>query len=144
MPSISACPKTDRRKRGLVAPKPANMTFEEAAAVPGGGITALHVLRKADLQPGQKVLIYGASGSVGTYAVQLARYYGAQVTGACSTRNVEQARSLSQKPNLKGLQYVKELLEAGKVTPVIDRCYPLYELPDALCYLQTGRARAKL
>jgi NADPH:quinone reductase-like Zn-dependent oxidoreductase len=211
--------------RDAVAPKPANVTFEEAAAVPVAALTALQGFRdKAQLQPGQTVLVNGASGGVGTFAVQIAKALGAEVTAVCSTRNVDQARSLgadhvvdytredftrsgrrydvlfdvagsrswrackrvlepegilvkagapkgnpmfaplghivvtrlasipsSQKCvffianlNKPDLEVLRELIEAGKVTPVVEKRYELSEVPDALAYMGEGHARAKI
>ena len=108
-----------------LAMKPVNMTYEEAAAVPVGGLTALHFLRKGKVQKGQKVLIYGASGSVGTFAVQLAKYFGAEVTGVCSTTNIEMVKSLG----------------ADKV---IDRRYPLEQTAEAHRYVDKGHKKGNV
>jgi NADPH:quinone reductase-like Zn-dependent oxidoreductase len=204
-----------------IALKPANLTFEAAAATAESAVVALQGLRdKGKIQPGQKVLINGASGGVGSFAVQIAKSFGAEVTAVCSTKNLDMARSigaehvidytqedftqngqqydlilaangyhpiadykralspggiyvmtggsmaqLSQvmlmgpwismtgskkmgnmlvKPNKNDLVFMKELIEAGKVVPVIDRCYPLSEVPQAMRYLQAGHAQGKV
>ncbi|HXL38115.1 MAG TPA: NAD(P)-dependent alcohol dehydrogenase [Ktedonobacteraceae bacterium] len=202
--------------------KPANISFEEAAAVPIAAVTALQGLRdKGRIQPGQKVLINGASGGVGTFAVQIAKSFGTEVTAVCSTRNVDMVRSigadqvidytqedftknrqrydlilaangyhpisdykralsprgtyvmsggssmaqlfqamllgplismtgskkmgnLMAKLNQKDLVFMEELLEGGKVVPVIERRYPLSEVPEAIRYVEEGHAKGKV
>jgi NADPH:quinone reductase-like Zn-dependent oxidoreductase len=209
----------------LLAPKPANLSFDQAAAVPLAASTALQGLRDhGRIEPGHKVLIIGASGGVGTFAVQIAKSFDAEVTGVCSTRNVELVRSLGAdhvidyskenftrsgqnydliiqlagtrspsecrraltpkgtlvlssgesdgrwigpvdrivkalvlspfvgqklasftvKPNKEDLQFLRQLIEAGKLTPVIDRAYSLSETPEAIRYLESGHARGKV
>jgi NADPH:quinone reductase-like Zn-dependent oxidoreductase len=203
-------------KMGVLARKPVNMTFEEAAAVPTGGLEALHFLRKAAIQRGQKVLIIGAGGSIGTFAVQLARYFGAEVTGIDSTGKLDMLRligaehvidytredftkstatydvifdvmgkgsfsacikSLNQNgrylignPSMvqmvrgrwtsmrsskkviigaaiqknEDLVFLKNLIEAGKIKPVIDRCYPLEKTAEAHRYVDTGQKKGNV
>ncbi len=178
------------REDSMVLPKPHNMTYEEAAAVPIGAPTALRLLRKGKVQRGQKVLIYGASGSVGTYAVQIAKAFGAHVTAVCSTENLGMVKALgadrvidytredfsaggaqydaicdavgkcpkdkaekalapggafvsvarlNTKQSLEELSTVRDLIEAGKIRAVIDRCYPLEQVPEAHRYVGLGR-----
>jgi len=208
-------------RENALALKPANLSFEEAAAVPSAGVTALQGLReKGQIKLGQKVLINGASGGIGTFAVQLAKAFGADVTAVCSTRNVDIVRSIgadhvidytqedftkngqrydlilavngyhsisaykralhpegvyvmtggsnaqlfqamllgplvsrtgrqkmgnsAHKPNQKDLMFMKELLEASKVKPVIDRRFPLRDVADAIRYLEAGHAQGKV
>jgi len=201
---------------GVLAIKPANMTYEEAAAVPVGGLEALHFLRKGNIQRGQKVLINGAGGTIGTFAIQLAKYFGAEVTGVDSTAKLDMLRSIgadqvidytqedftksgetydvifdvvgkssfsgsvrslkqngryllanprlsqmvrglwtsmtSSKKVLFGaasgktgdLIFLKDLIEAGKIKTVIDRCYPLEQVAEAHRYVETGRKKGNV
>jgi len=118
---------------GILAHKPTNMTFNQAAAAPVGGLTALSFLKKANIQPGQKVLIYGASGSVGSYAVQIAKYFGAVVTAVCSTRNLELVQSIGADQVIDYTQ--EDFSESGETYDVIF---------DAVGKISSAKAKASL
>lgn len=105
----------EKRKTGVVALKPKNLSFSDSAAVPVGGMTAWHNLKKADIKQGHKVLVYGASGSVGSYAVQIAKYFGAEVTGVCSKDNIGMVKSLGAD---KIIDYTNE--DFSKTTEMYD------------------------
>ncbi len=184
-------------ENGVLALKPANLTYEEAAAVPGAGQTAWQCLKNGKIQRGQTVLIYGASGAVGTYAVQLAsRHFGADVTGVCSGTNLELVKSLGasqvidyaredftqsgaaydvvfdavgklvpaqgkralkqtgiyinvltdsgRDEKLENLLLLKELIEAGKLKPAMDRVYPMEQIVEAHRYVEQGHKKGNV
>lgn len=183
----------------IMALKPSNLTYEEAAASPTRGTLALHFLKNGNIQKGQKVLIYGASGGVGTFAVQIAKHFGAKVTGVCSTSNLELVKSLgadevidytkeeltkngehydlifdavgkrksskfklmckkeltpngkyisvddgTPRINNEYLILLKELIETGKIKPVIDNCYPLEKIAEAHRYVDKGHKKGNV
>lgn len=203
-------------ENGTIAKKPESISHAEAASIPFGGVTALHFIKKAKIKPGQKVLVYGASGAVGTAAVQLAKYYGAIVTGVCSTRNIDMVRALgannvidyskedftkngetydvifdtvnkihfgkslksltkngtmilsaaempqmirglwtsmtSSRKVLMGvishskedIELIKEIIEAGKMKPVIDKTYTLEQMAEAHEYVDKGHKKGSV
>jgi NADPH:quinone reductase-like Zn-dependent oxidoreductase len=124
------------RERELTL-KPAGMTYEEAAAAPQAGLLALQGLcDKREIKPGQKMLINGAGGGVGTFAIQMAKSFGAEVTGADSTGKLDMMSS-------PGADYVCELFKSGKLKPVVDRCFPLGETARAFQYYGEGHFKGK-
>ncbi|MGY5859006.1 MAG: NAD(P)-dependent alcohol dehydrogenase [Candidatus Thorarchaeota archaeon] len=184
----------------MIATIPEDMSYEQAVPVLGGGVTAAKVLKKANIQPGQKVLIYGASGNVGTYAVQIAKHQGAEVHGVCSTRNLELVKGLGadvvidytaedftqngvvydvvfdavskmeksqrkvsltesgifldvgkdsggvgkSKDHVEFATFLHELMEAGKLTSVIDSTYTFEQIPEAHTFVESGRKRGSV
>jgi NADPH:quinone reductase-like Zn-dependent oxidoreductase len=142
--------------------KPDTLSFEQAAALPVAGVTALRALRdRAQVRAGQRVLVIGAAGGVGTLAVQIAKALGAEVTGVCSTRNLDMVRSIGADHVLSrftrqrvlvllgtvrksDLAFLAELAAAGKLRPVIDRTYRLAEAAEGFRDLEAGRVRGKL
>jgi NADPH:quinone reductase-like Zn-dependent oxidoreductase len=181
---------------GILALKPANLTFGEAAAgLSTGGVTALKHIRKLDIQSGTQILIYGASGSVGTFAVQIAKYFGAEVTGVCSTSNLELVKSIGAdkvidytqedftqsgesydiffdavaktsssqgkkvlrkngvfrsvwdsvgKESVEDLNFLRELVEAEKIKPVVDRTYQMEQIVEAHRYVDKGHKKGNV
>jgi NADPH:quinone reductase-like Zn-dependent oxidoreductase len=133
---------------GVLAFKPANMSFEQAAVIPSGGITALGIIKMANIQPGQSVLIYGASGSVGSFAVQLANSFGAEVTGVCSTANIDLVRSLGAD---KVIDYTRQdFTLSGETYDVIFDAVDLYpgdykqSLKESGIYLNVDKSSDKI
>jgi len=120
---------------GVLAIKPTNMTFEEAAVIPSGGITTLGIIRMANIKSGQKILIYGASGSVGSLAVQLSKYLGAEVTGVCSTTNLEMVKSIGAD---KLIDYTKE-----DFTQNNDEYDVIFDAVDKITSMQAKKALKK-
>jgi NADPH:quinone reductase-like Zn-dependent oxidoreductase len=183
-------------ENGIIVLKPINITFEEAVSLPFGGLAALHFLKKANIKKGDKLLVYGASGAVGTSAVQLGNYFGADVTAVCGTENIDMVKNLGAqktidykkedftncnerfdivfdavgfinrsiakkilKPNGKfvsvitsgmaedrvsDLNYFTELVEKGKLRPVLDRCYPFEQIVEAHRYVDTGHKKGNV
>ncbi|WP_438351007.1 NAD(P)-dependent alcohol dehydrogenase [Paenibacillus sp. FA6] len=181
---------------GLMAIKPANVSYEAAASILYGATTALYFLRKGNIQKRQKILIYGASGTVGTFAIQLAKYFEAEVTGVCSTTNLELVKSLGAdkvidytkedftnkgenydiifdavgknsksnckkaltpngsyvtvdgqgiaKVRIEDIIFLKELMETGEITSVIDRCYLLEQIAEAHKYVEKGHKKGSV